>query len=98
MPSIRPRTVPRTTTEERRDERRIIETQAGPKPQIGAPTLQAVAGVGAAALDPFKDLPVGLHHPAEILAEPVLVQNSVLSVAVAAVPEPAGVRADLIGE
>jgi hypothetical protein len=49
-------------------------------------------------LDPFEDLPVGLDNTTEILTEAVLVQNPVALVADAAIPEPAGVGADLIGK
>ena len=49
-------------------------------------------------MDPFENLPVGLDHTAEILAETVFVQNSLLGVtADVAIPEPAGVGTDLVG-
>ena len=49
-------------------------------------------------MDPFADLPVGLDHTAEVLAESILVQNPVIGIGDLGVPEPAGVGADFIGQ
>jgi hypothetical protein len=49
-------------------------------------------------LDPFENLPVGLDNSAQILAKAILVQNSLLAVGDAAVPETAIVGTDLIGQ
>ena len=48
-------------------------------------------------MDPFADLPVGLDHTTEILTEAILVKNSLLGIGRAQIPQPAGVRTDLIG-
>ena len=50
-------------------------------------------------MDPFEDLPIGLDNPAEILAESILIKNSLLWVdSATAIPEATGVWADLIGQ
>ena len=47
-------------------------------------------------MDPFEDLPVGLHHTTEILSETIFVQDPILFILTAAVPKPEGVWAALI--
>ena len=65
-------------------------------PQI-PPNLLAETGWWTRPLDPFENLPVGLHHTAKILAETVFVEDSIAGVAHLQVPKAARIGADLIG-
>mgnify|MGYP000332832283 CR=1 FL=1 len=60
-------------------------------------TLPVDPGFRTDPLDPFEDLPVGLHNTPQILTETVLVEDPLLDIAHGDIPKPAGVRADLIG-
>ena len=61
-------------------------------------TLPVDPGLRTLTLDPFENLPVGLHNATQVLAEPVLVENPVAAIGHRPIPEAAGVRADLIGQ
>ena len=45
-------------------------------------------------MDPFKDLPVGLHHATEILSEAVLIQDPIVGIAAALIPEAAAFQVE----
>ena len=50
------------------------------------------------ALDPFKDLPIGLDNTTKILPKTVLIQDAGLGISHTHIPKPAGVWADLISQ
>lgn len=72
------------------------ETEVGRAGHKRLENLPAVPGFWACPLYPFADLPVGLDHAAEILAESILVENALIGIGAAEVPEAAGIRTDLI--